>query len=104
MHFASRWLVESGAIAGDSEADIWLEVSQIQVCQAKEIGTSVASYLPLRVQSHEPAQYFIAKTVNGREYVVLLDSTIVAGPFASAAEAVKAREALLKAERDVVAD
>jgi hypothetical protein len=34
---------------------------------------------------------------NGREYVVLLDSTIVAGPFATAAEAVKAREALLEA-------
>jgi hypothetical protein len=34
-------LVESGAIAGDNEADIRLEVSQIEVTQAKEIGTSV---------------------------------------------------------------
>jgi len=42
------------------------------------------------------AQYYIAKTVNGREYVVLLDSTIVAGPFETAAEAIEARENLLK--------
>jgi hypothetical protein len=36
---------------------------------------------------------FIATTVNGREYVVVLGNQVVAGPFA-AAEAVKAREAL----------
>jgi hypothetical protein len=39
-------LVESGAIPGDSEADIRLEVSQIQVTQAKEIGTSVRIIYP----------------------------------------------------------
>jgi hypothetical protein len=31
-------LVESGAILGDSEADIRFEVSQIQGAQAEEIG------------------------------------------------------------------
>ena len=40
------------------------------------------------------AQYYIATTVNGREYVVVLDNQVVAGPFASAAEASKARDAL----------
>ena len=35
---------------------------------------------------------YIAITVNGREYMVLQDGVVVAGPFASAAEAVKARE------------
>jgi hypothetical protein len=39
-------LVESGAIPGDTEADIRLEVSQIQVCQAKEIGTAVRVFYP----------------------------------------------------------
>jgi hypothetical protein len=39
-------LVESGAIPGDSEADIRLEVSQIQVAQAKEVGTSVRIIYP----------------------------------------------------------
>lgn len=39
-------LVESGAIPGDSEADIRLEVSQIQVTAAKEIGTSVRVIYP----------------------------------------------------------
>jgi hypothetical protein len=37
---------------------------------------------------------YIATTVNGREYVVLVDGKVVAGPFATAAEAVKARERL----------
>jgi len=37
----------------------------------------------------------IAKTVQGNEYVVLIDNKVVAGPFATAAEAVKARDALL---------
>jgi len=37
---------------------------------------------------------FIATTVNGREYVVLVDGKVVAGPFATAAEAIKGREAL----------
>jgi hypothetical protein len=40
------------------------------------------------------AQYFIAKTVQANEYVVLAGNKIVAGPFATAAEAVKAREKL----------
>jgi hypothetical protein len=39
---------------------------------------------------------YIATTVNGREYVVLVDGKVVAGPFATAAEAVKAREAMLR--------
>jgi hypothetical protein len=30
---------------------------------------------------------YIAMTVNGREYVVLVDGKVVAGPFATAAEA-----------------
>jgi hypothetical protein len=54
--------------------------------------------------SRMSAQYYIAKTVNGREYVVLLDSRVVAGPFATAAEAVKAREALLEAGRVAFGD
>ena len=37
------------------------------------------------------AQYFIAKTVQTNEYVVLIDNKVVAGPFAVAAEAVRAR-------------
>jgi Arc/MetJ-type ribon-helix-helix transcriptional regulator len=40
------------------------------------------------------AQYFIAKTVQGDEYVVLLANQVVAGPFASVAEAIRAREGL----------
>ena len=40
---------------------------------------------------------YIATTVKGREYVVLIDNKVVAGPFATAAEAVQAREALLEA-------
>jgi hypothetical protein len=44
------------------------------------------------------AQYFIAKTVQANEYVVLLANKIVCGPFATAAEAVKARDTLLKAD------
>jgi hypothetical protein len=40
---------------------------------------------------------YIATTVNGREYVVLIDGVVVAGPFPTAAEAVKARDALLEA-------
>ena len=31
---------------------------------------------------------YIATTVKGREYVVLIDNKVVAGPFATAAEAV----------------
>lgn len=42
---------------------------------------------------------YIATTVNGREYVVLIDGQVVAGPFATASEAVKVREALLEAGR-----
>jgi hypothetical protein len=37
---------------------------------------------------------YIATTVNGREYVVLIDNKVVAGPFPTAAEAVKVREEL----------
>ena len=40
---------------------------------------------------------FIARTVQADEYVVLIDNKVAAGPFATAAEAVKAREELLKA-------
>jgi hypothetical protein len=39
-------LVESGAIPGDTEADIRLEVSQIQVTAPKEVGTSVRVFYP----------------------------------------------------------
>jgi hypothetical protein len=41
---------------------------------------------------------YVATTVNGREYVVFRDGVIIAGPFATAAEAVKAREELVKAD------
>jgi hypothetical protein len=41
------------------------------------------------------AQYFIAKTVQNDQYVVLLGDQVVAGPFATAVEAVKAREGLM---------
>jgi hypothetical protein len=40
---------------------------------------------------------YIATTVNGREYVVLVDGKVVAGPSVSCAEAVKVRE---KMERE----
>lgn len=40
---------------------------------------------------------YIATTVNGRAYVVLVDGKVAAGPFATAAEAVKARDTLLAA-------
>jgi hypothetical protein len=40
------------------------------------------------------AQYFIAKTVQDNQYVVLLADKVVAGPFGTAAEAVRAREKL----------
>ena len=40
--FCIARLVESGAITGDSEADIRLEVSQIQVTQAKELEAAKA--------------------------------------------------------------
>lgn len=45
------------------------------------------------------AQYFIAKVTQLDQYVVLQGSTVVSGPFGTAAEAVKAREKLLKAGR-----
>jgi hypothetical protein len=38
---------------------------------------------------------FIAKTVQSDQYVVLVDNKVVAGPFASAAEAAKIMESLL---------
>jgi hypothetical protein len=38
---------------------------------------------------------YIATTVNGREYVEIIDNKVVAGPFGTAAEAIKARDALL---------
>jgi hypothetical protein len=41
------------------------------------------------------AQYFIAKVTQLDQYVVLLGSTVVAGPFGTVAEAVKARDGLL---------
>jgi hypothetical protein len=44
------------------------------------------------------AQYFIAKTVQDNQYVVLLANKVVAGPFASVAEAVRVRERLVRAE------
>jgi hypothetical protein len=37
---------------------------------------------------------YIAKTVQTNQFVVLIDNKIVAGPFATAAEAVRARDAL----------
>jgi hypothetical protein len=40
------------------------------------------------------SRYYIAKTVRANEYVVLVGTLVVAGPFASAAEAIKAREKL----------
>jgi hypothetical protein len=49
------------------------------------------------------AQYFIAKNVQADSYVVLVGNKVVAGPFPSAAEAVKARDGLVKAGR-VTAD
>jgi hypothetical protein len=39
---------------------------------------------------------YIASTVNGREYVVLRDGVVVAGPLITAKEAIAAREELLK--------
>jgi hypothetical protein len=36
--------------------------------------------------------------VGGREYVVVVDGKVVAGPFATAAEMVKAREKLPKVD------
>jgi hypothetical protein len=45
-------------------------------------------------------QYFIAKTVQDNQYVLLLGNKVVAGPFPTAADAVKARDALLDAKRD----
>jgi hypothetical protein len=36
-------------------------------------------------------QYFIAKTVQANEYVLLVGNKVVAGPFPTAAEAVRAR-------------
>lgn len=44
------------------------------------------------------AQYFIAKTVQANEYVLLMGSKVVARPFPTAAEAVKAREKLVKTD------
>jgi hypothetical protein len=44
-------------------------------------------------------QYFIAKTVQANEYVLLLGSKVVAGPFPTTAEAIKARDALLDARK-----
>ena len=43
------------------------------------------------------ATAFIATIVTGRQYVVLVDGKAVAGPFDTAAEAVKARDALHEA-------
>jgi hypothetical protein len=41
---------------------------------------------------------FIATTVNGREYVVLVDGKVVSGPHPTAAEADRERQKLLKAD------
>jgi hypothetical protein len=41
------------------------------------------------------AAYFIAKTVQDNQYVVLLANKVVAGPFGTAAEAAKVMESLL---------
>ena len=46
----------------------------------------------------------IATTVNGRQYVVLVDGKAVAGPFDTATEAVQARDALLEAGRVAARD
>jgi hypothetical protein len=42
---------------------------------------------------------YIATTVNGREYVVLVDGKVVAGPFNTAGEAVNARDGLVSSRR-----
>ncbi len=39
-------LCEAGLIAGDTEADIELQVSQLEVTQTKEVGTSVRIFYP----------------------------------------------------------
>jgi hypothetical protein len=42
-------------------------------------------------------QYFIAKVTQLDQYVVLLGSTVVSGPFATVQEAIRAKDKLLKA-------
>jgi hypothetical protein len=42
------------------------------------------------------AQYFIAKVTQLDQYVVLMGNKVVAGPFATAQEAIRAREELIK--------
>jgi hypothetical protein len=44
------------------------------------------------------AQYFIAQTVQDNQYLVLLASKVMTGPFGGVAEAVKAQEGLVRAE------
>ena len=46
------------------------------------------------------AQYFIAQTMDNH-YVVLPANKVVAGPFSTIGEAVRARKALVKAEAAV---
>ena len=43
-------------------------------------------------------QYFIAQTVQDNQYVVLQGDMVVAGSFSAIGKAVRAREALVKAE------
>ena len=49
------------------------------------------------------AQY-LATTIQSGQYVVLLDNNVVTGPFPSAVEVVRARDALIEAGRVVVGD
>jgi hypothetical protein len=51
--------------------------------------------IPVQVARENMAAYYIAKVTQLNQYVVLLGSAVVAGPFATAAEAVKARDELL---------
>jgi hypothetical protein len=47
------------------------------------------------------AQYFIAKTVQANEYVLLMGSKIVGGPYSTAAEADRERQKLVKEGRSI---
>jgi hypothetical protein len=47
---------------------------------------------------------YVATTANEREYVVLVDGKVVAGPFPNAWAANKEREKLLKADRVAAGD
>jgi hypothetical protein len=56
-----------------------------------------------RAQLAGDGMIYIATTQNDREFVVLKDGKVIAGPFNTAAEAVKARDAL-SANSPVIVD